>query len=586
MKSLLMMAAASAMAVGAGQTPVTDVAVQAAPRLPGFAADLAQQPTIGGPSAWLKMSQEDAWRRLAVAVPNQRQQARFDYARSLIRRERGAEALGVLDVMLQDDPDLGMVDSYRIARGAALVQLNRVEEATAELSSPSLARNPEACIWRLRGLSAAGFAEQALQEAPCAAPAFAGRPLPYFRLAVARAAVDGGRPEDALRWLSHMSDRDAATNLLRGRAEVALGNVDQARLRFARVEKSGNMVLRTDAKLSQIEAGLASGMLNATGALRQLDELRYGWRGDHIEERALRLTYKLSSEKGDTDHALSAGATLLRFFDLSRQGPDFLPMLQAKLREALDPASKMPLEQAAGLYWEYRDLSPSGAEGDLLVSRLAERLQGAAMYSRAADLLEYQLFNRVGDLARGALSARVASLHILAGRSDRALDVIKRSADPSYPDAMRQGRKRVEAVALTHLGRGAEALAVLQDVPNSAALRSEILWKQRDWNGLVNAGRESLPPAGALNDVGQSVVMRHAIALAMTGQEEQLSALRGRYQASFAGLATASAFDMLTGSPQSVDTDRLAQAMAALPGASAAGDMAALLEPVAPARPR
>jgi hypothetical protein len=207
------------------------------------------------------------------------------------------------------------------------------------------------------------------------------------------------------------------------------------------------------------------------------------------------------------------------------------------------------------------------------------------MYSRAADLLEYQLFNRVHDLARGALSTRVASLHILAGRADRALDVIKRSADPSYPNGMHYDRKRVEAVALTHLGKGKEALAVLQDVPSSAALQAEISWKQRDWQGLANAGSQMLPPSGALSNVGQASVLRHAIALAMLGREDELSGLRGRYQASFAGMPSASVFDMLTGTVGSVHPDQLARAMAAIPATSAAGDIAALLEPVPPARP-
>lgn len=590
MKAYLFIATA-VMAIGAAYQPAADAAnagdtaSRTAARLPSFAADLAQQPTISGPNAWPKITEQAAWQRLATAVPSERQQARFDYARSLIRRERGAEALAVLDVMQGDDPDLSLVDSYRVARGAALVQLNRVEDASAALASPSLAGNAEACIWRMRALSQAGMAEQALQQIPCAAPAFEGRPLPYFRLAAARAAVDGGRPEDAIKWLAHLPDRDPATNLLRGRAELALGQYDQARLRLGRVEKSGNMVLRMDARLSQIEANVESGSMKPADALKQLDALRYSWRGDHVEERALRLSYRLNSEQGDVGDALSAGATLLRFFDVGRQGPDFLPDLQGKLHQALDPATKLPLDRAAGLYWEYRDLSPSGAQGDLLVSRLAERLQQAAMYSRAADLLEYQLFNRVEDLGKAPLSARVASLHILAGRPDRALTVLKQSADPSYPDAMHHARKRVEAVALAHLGKGAESLAVLQDVPGSDGLRAEILWKRRDWQGLANAGQQILPRSGALSEVGQATVLRHAIALAMLGREDQLASLRGRYQASFAGLATASVFDMLTGTTGAVQADQLARAMAAIPAASAAGDMAALLEPVTPARP-
>lgn len=580
MKRFLLLASA-AMLIGADSAPepAPASAPSPAPHLPGFAADLAQQAAITGPTAWQVIPQDQAWRTLATVVPRDRHQARFDYARSMIGQERGAEAFGVLEVMRQDDPDLMMVDAFRLARGAALVQLNRFDEASSDLASPSLAANPEACIWRMRALSASGFSEQALEQTRCAAPAFAGRPNSIFRLAAARAAIEMDKPGVALDWLRSVLDRDPGANLLRGRAELALGKADESRLRFARVEQSGGMALKMDARLSQIEAEIKTGAIKTDEALKRLDMLRYIWRGDAIEERALRLTYRLNADAGDTQRALNAGATLFRFFNRTGRGGEFLPQLQAALKDALDPNSKMPLEQAAGLYWEYRDLAPSGAEGDLLVSRLAQRLQAASMYSRAADLLEYQLFHRAGDLARGALSARVAGLHILAGRSDRALDVIKRSTDPSYPDTMQNERKRVEAVALTHLGRQSEAFAVLQDIPGAAALRAEIMWKQRNWQSLADETRATLPRAQMLSDVDQAVILRHAIALAMLGQEDQLHALRARYADKFSSLKTASVFDMLTGAPGSVDPEKLAQAMAAIPAASAAGDITALLEP-------
>ena len=577
-----MLLASAAMLVGADlpqpQKPQPAKPMLPMARLPGFAANLAQQPAIDGPGAWQIIAQDDAWRTLATARKTDRQQARWDYARSLIAQERGAEALGVLDVMRQDDPDLAMVDAYRLARGAALIQLGRFEQASAELSASSLANNAEACIWRMRALSLSGFPEQALQQIRCAAPAFAGPRRKAFALAAARAGVEGGRPADALKWLNGVPDRDPAANLYRGRAELALGQPDQARLRFARVEQSGNMALRMDARLSQIEAEVANGSVTADAALKRLAALRYAWRGDAIEERALRLSYRLNAERDDIRGSLAAGAALFRFFGSGQQGADFLPGLQAKLAQALDPARKLPLEQAAGLYWDYRDLSPSGAEGDLLVSRLAERLQAAGVYSRAADLLEYQLFNRAGDLARGPLSARVASLHILAGRSDKAIDLLKRSADPNFPDAMIHARKRMEAVALTQIGRVPEAFAVLQDVPDAVALRAEILWKRRDWLGLVSETAAALPRPGTLSEVDQAMVLRHAISLAMLGREDGLAALRGRYQASFRGLKTAAVFDMLTGTPGSVDPETLARAMAAMPGASPAGDIATLLD--------
>lgn len=558
--------------------PILSEAPVYAPRLPGFAADLAQRPPLTGASAWTAIAQSDAWTRLSTAATAERQAARWDYARSLIATERGPEALGVLDVMVQDDRDLGMVDAYRLARGAALTLLGRPDDALAALDMPGLRANPEACLWRMRALAGAQLAEQALQQLGCAEPALAKpRPAPFV-LAAARAGVEGGAPDKALHWLSWLPDRDPAANLLRGRAELALGHGEQARLRLARVAQSGTPEQRVDARLSELEGQVAHNAIRPDAARKQLDQIRYGWRGDAIEERALRLSYRLADTGGDLPAALAAGAALIRYHDPARQDADFLPSLRAKLDAALDPARKLPLDRAAGLYWDYRDLAPAGAEGDRMASQLAARLQQAGLYERAADLLSYQLMQRAGDLARGPLSARVASLYILAGRPERALKTLRETDDPGLPDTMLGARKRVEAAALTQVGRVDEALAVLQDIPDSGALQAEVLWQRHEWARYAAASAAALPGGGSLNPVAQAKVLRHAISQAMMGREDALAGLHSRYGAAFKGLPSAPVFEMLTGAPGAVDPGKLAQAMAAIPSASPAGDFADLLE--------
>lgn len=550
-------------------------------RLPGFAAELAQRPSLTGPSAWVAIPERQAWDRLTAAASAERQAARWVYARSLIAGERGPEALGVLQVMRQDDPDLGMVDAWRLAHGAALAQSGRSADAVAELDMPGLRANPEACLWRLRALAESGLAEQALQQLACAGPALSAPRAAPFVLAAARAGVeakgDAAAPDKALHWLSWLPDRDPAANLLRGRAEQALGHADQARLRFARVEQSGNAPQRMDARLSQVEGRIARKAIAPQAALKELDAIRYSWRGDAIEERALRLAYAIADARGDLAETLSAGAALVRYHDAAAQQPELLTGLRAKLSDALDPARKLPLDKAAGLYWDYRDIAPSGAEGDLMASRLAGRLQQAGLYERAADLLSYQLMQRAGDLARGPLSARVAGLYILAGRPERALRTLRETDDPGLPDAMLAERKRVEAAALVQVGRPDEAMAVLQDLPGSAPLQAEVLWQKRDWARYADASAAALPTGRTLGPVAQAQVLRHAISQAMLGREDALGRLHARYAGAFRGLASAPVFEMLTGTAGAVDPGKLAQAMAAIPSASPAGDFADLL---------
>ena len=209
---------------------------------------------------------------------------------------------------------------------------------------------------------------------------------------------------------------------------------------------------------------------------------------------------------------------------------------------------------------------------------LADRLQASGLYARAAELLQYQLMQRAQDVAQGPLSVKVAALQVLAGRPDLAIKALRETEQPSYTDAMRWDRKRMEAVALHRLGKDEAAMAALDEVPDAALVRAEIHWRAQDWARFAAETEGHLPAASALGEPQQAAVLRYAVALAMLGNEAKLQGLRARYAAAFGKLPSAEAFDVLTGSPAHVDPAKLAAAMAAIPQASPAGAIGDLLD--------
>jgi len=555
-------------------------------RLPGFAAELADMPRIHGPTGWGKVTREQALVSLARSTLKSRQRARWNYASSLIARGRHADAAGVLDVMLQDDPDLALVANFQLARGIVLAELDRPGEALEALAREQLAGNAEACLWRAQSFAASGAGQEALREYGCARSALATRSAreraPFVAM-LAEAALEAGRAEFALRLLEVVPDGDAAANVLRGRAHMALGQYGEARIRLGRAERAQDEALRHAARLSLVEMAVAQKQMSSDDARKEIDRIRFIWRGGPVEEQALRLGYRLAKDANDARGTISTGATLIRYFELGPELPPLLLEVQGQLSALLAPGNRMPIDEAAGLYWDYRDLMPAAGEGDRLVSRLADRLQEAGLYARAAELLGHQLRHRAQDVAQGPLSVRVATLHILAGRPDLALAAIRDTERTLLPQEMMWSRARVQAVALHQLGKADEALAVLQDVPDGNGLRSELLWRRRDWSRLVAASSADLPGRGELSEVKQAVVLRHAIALGMLSREVELAQLRERYQAGFANLPVAPVFDLLTSDPQAVDPAMLSRAMSAIPNASPAGELADLLD-IAPVR--
>lgn len=558
----------------------------------GFAPVLSAMPMVDGPQGWAASAQDNAWAALASATPQQRQQARWDRARAMLGRELGAEALGVLDVMLRDEPDLRIVPTFRLARGAALSLMGRGSDAGEQLGDPALAANPEACLWRLLAATTAPQSGWPLGQYNCGLPALKARQgaaRGRFLRAAARFALRERQTALATSLAASLArslpEGDPEARLLYGLAMQQGPDKASAEQALREVVLIGTPRQRAEAQLGLIEQGLATRAKARPQALRDLAALRYGWRGDAIERRALLLEFRLASEARQTDKALASGAALMRYFPPDAESAATLAALQQQLAHVVAPDNGLPLERALGLFWDYRDLLPMGAEGEFMVSQFGARLQLAGLYGAAANLFSYQLFNRVSDLAQGPLSVRVATLQILAGLPEKAVETIRRTSAPRYSSDMLWNRHRIEAIALTHLGKTPEALAALEGVPESTALKSEILWKARLWHAFAESSVPLLPSPGAasaLSEIDQAVVLRRAVALAMLGREAELGALRERYASAFGKLPTAAAFDALTGDPRMIDADGMARAMAAIPSASPAGRMADLLETSAP----
>lgn len=545
----------------------------------GIAAELGRARLPLLPTQWPEAALGKALEELAAGHAGGRQQRRWIYAMAALSAERPDEALGALTVMAQDEPDLRLLAIWRLAAARAQIGVARHAEALALLDAEALRGNPEACAWRLLALSRLGAHAEALTQLSCARRAIIARPraeqTPFLK-AAASSALALGRSEAALTLLQ-ATGPDDEQRLLTGEAKLALARHDEAMALLRPLAAADRQEpLRVRARAALLEAELKSGRKSPAAALQEVQRLRFTWRGDQLERRLNLLAWDLALTARRPRINLDAAAALLRYHPGEPRLPAMLRLVAASFERWLRPGSGVPLPLAAGLMWDHRDLLPQGAEGDALVRQLAARLAAEGLHGRAADLLEHQLAARVRDVAQGPVSIDVARLQLLAGRPQRALEALRRTADTLYPEPIAGARLRLEAIALFQLGRQEESLALLAGVGGqNGELRAELHWRRRDWAALASA---PLPPPGRLDEPAQVRLLRRAIALGMTGDERGLRLLRERHRARFAGLSTASAFDLLTAGRGEASGDMLATALAALPAASPAGTDAELLD--------
>lgn len=576
--ALLAGSASAAMAAGeAGHTTPAhgaqpSTATKAAPtgavaKPPPFAAQLAEMPRPA-PGARSTIDIPLAWSLVARSTAETRQAARWKLATALIDGRRGPEALGVLETMQRDDSALELVPVWRLAMGKANALASRDGAALTWFNAPELMADPEACAWRIRARAVIDGAEgSALLK--CAMPAILahhGADRVAFLLDTAAGLIRSGHHARALRFLAATPDQHSAANLQRGIALLATGQHGAGRLRLERVMLSGTPAERAEADLALIRDGVARGTIKPGDAVKRLDALTFRWRGGAVERAALELKWQLAERAHDPVVALVASATLFRHFDLGAQTGPTLTRIQTEL-QALVNDPKRPIAQAAGLFWEYRDLSPTGAPGDLLISNLADRLSAAGLHVRAAELLQHQMQNRAIDIAKGPLSVRIARLLLLADKPDQVLTVLRRSDGPDYPAPIAADRQRMQAIATWRMGRRGDALAMLDQIADADDLRAEMLWQARDWARFAGANRAVLAPGR------NAAVLRQAVALVMLGDEPGLAALRKRYLPSLRGTKAGEALGALASPTGAVNPAALDAAMAGVSETASDGDL-------------
>ena len=473
-------------------------------------------------------------------------QARMALARFLIGSELAHEAIGVLNMVAAGDERMLGDPELRGLRGAARAMIGRYRDAQADFSSPILADDPASALWRGYASAKLGDyagARQQLSAGRSALSQFTPKWRARFVAAEADAALALGDPGGAKGVLllapgeGLEPDEVAALQLARAKLLEAAGQTEPALALYEAIAKSPYGAVAAPALLRATEIRLTRGQVPVADAVKTLDSLRFRWRGDATELETVRALGRIYVAQGNYRDALDT----LR--SAGRRLPD-LPAavgLQADLGGAfrnlfLDGgADGLQPIQALALFYDFREQTPVGAEGDLMVRKLARRLVDVDLLDQAAELLKYQAENRLEGVARAEVATDQAMINLMNRKAEQALIAINSSRTTLLPNALNAERRVIEARALMLLGRYDHALEVLgkDATPEAAEVRAEAAWKQREW---VKAGAllearlgERWKSAQPLSPEEETKLLRAGAAFSLANDEAALTRLRTRY---------------------------------------------------------
>jgi hypothetical protein len=227
----------------------------------------------------------------------------------------------------------------------------------------------------------------------------------------------------------------------------------------------------------------------------------------------------------------------------------------AKTFDALFLSGKgdsLPAIDALALFYDFRELTPIGRRGDEMIRRLADRLVSVDLLDQAADLLQYQVDNRLQGAAKAQVATHLAVIYLMNHKADRALAALRATRAADLSEDLRSQRLLLEARALSDMGRHDLALEVIGNVDGHEAvrLRSDIYWAAKRWREAAEQIElmygERWKDWRPLNEVERADILRAGIGYALAEDSLGLGRFRDKYAAKMANTPDAHAFEIVS----------------------------------------
>ena len=538
---------------------------------PGAAARAsAHRSRVFDPQLWGFDRQADIAERqhklIAAAADmgeTKRNTPRLELARFFLSRDMYPEAKGVLDVALAEERPTADDPSALVLRAITTLMLNRPEDALKELNHPMLGDQLDAPLWRAFAQARLGKWEEAGRGFRNAQAAIATLPVELQRVALTeaiRTAIELRDYETAQNLFSEFqtvgsqAGTEPALSVLQGRLAQGLGKNGEALRNFRQAADSDDRPSAAQGQLRSLALRYDMGELKRPELITELETLTTVWRGDETEIEALQKLARLYTEEQRYRDA----------FYVMRSALKAHPNAQASRRiydeaavtfDSLFLAGRgdaLPAIEALGLFYDFRELTPIGRRGDEMIRRLADRLVSVDLLPQAAELLQYQIDNRLQGAARAHVATRLAVVYLMDNKPGRAQAVLHATRSADLNTELRNLRLLLEARALSDTGRHDVALEVIANIDNRQAvrLRGDILWSAKRFNESAEQIElmygQRWQDYAPLSDVERADILRAAIGYSLAEDAIGAERLRERFEPKMTDGPDKRAFEVAT----------------------------------------
>ena len=496
--------------------------------------------------------------------PKRRAKGRTELARYNFSHGFAQEALGIIDVVEFTDLEAASAPEFVALKGAALVLAERGKAAQKALNDSRLDGYQDISIWRGAADYLVGDLESAAKNFGAGDPSLQNYPNPLKgKLLVQRLAValDSGQSELAQQWRDNVADEldefgptyKARLSYLFGRLYREELDLDNAVGAYQVAADSRDAWSAVRAEYDLVDLNLQQETIEVPEAVQRLERLRFAWRGDAFERKVLDRLGELYIANSDYRNGLNTLKVIVSYFPKHPDGQAAAQKMGDIFRRLYidGEADNISPLKALALYDEFRELTPAGPEGNLMIQMLAERLVNVDLLDKASAVLGHQVKFRLRGEEKAAVGTKLALIRLIARDPQGALNALRDSFYPNVSLEIENDRRRIRAKAEFELGKANDAIALLAgDVSREAdQLRSAIYFRERNWGEAAKVYQRLVgdpPEEGETIDeeVGRTALL-WAVALKLNRDEEGLRQLFELYGPGMKGSPLAATFDYI-----------------------------------------
>lgn len=499
----------------------------------------------------------------ADSVGREKENARLDLAHVLLANQMGMEAIGVLDLLIQESQVEELLGDAIMAKAAASVLAFRPTDTIELLKYGQLSSAIDNIMWRAIARVQMGDFVGARIDVLASEVIVGSYPewlQNRFLLAGIEAAIETQDKEMARRLIADVL-LDSLTREENSKFRLLQARLNEMDLRLDEALDTYGVVIAADVRPTRAEAVYRTilllknmGRLETSSAIQTLSRESIVWRGGVIETKMLELLASLQFE----NKMYREGFSTVREAAETKINDEAILELTSQAQQVFSElyingaADSLDNVDALSLYYDFRYLTPSGARGDEMIRNLARRLIRVDLLAQAASLLEYQIGSRLEGAARSQIAADLAVVYIADQKPALALKALSVTALAKLPLSLERQRRLLEGRALIDEGRVDLALDVLAQVSGRDVdlLRVDAYWKGQQYQKaaeqieLVYSERSS---DAALALPARMNIIKAAVGYVLDGDNLGLARIRSRFSERLSNSPEWPMFDYVTG---------------------------------------